>query len=393
MQNFGAGGFLNLGTYTVGRIKVSNIYGANRATYGLQNAASDGGVRNNMSVIIRNIKKGDSGGDPQPAAFTVYGSKGYYPYVDIYDSQGGIIGNPTDEAVFGEIISRYVHDNGFYALENSRQTIGTMVCDNVLGEPFVNAGGICTVGTMKLKECPGFGITYSYSGRLRIDHLVLEQNLVSSAMPLLRSRPDNVNSVVSIGKIEGSFVPGEVTDLISNSMFTISQGVTDLSIGDMSVTLNYVTGSYLVLADFTACSRIVLGNWNINFVDQTGTLTSSNIAYFALPTNAQSKGSKIGMQRYSSSSATVRMTNLSNSTIEIASGRSVQVNVAGAPLITSAISTPSRVFRGTSLPTAGKWTSGDILILISPGITIKYGWSCSQSGDFAGTPPTFQVIA
>ncbi len=180
MQNFGAGGFLNLGTDTVGLIKVSNIYGANRTTYGLQNAVSDGGIRNNMSVIVRNIKKGDSGVDPQPAAFTTYGSKGFYPYVDIYDSQGGIIGNSTDESVFGEVIARYVHDNGFYALENSRQTIGTMVCDNVLGEPFVNAGGICTVGTMKLKECQGFGITYSYSGRLRIDHLVLEQTLVSS---------------------------------------------------------------------------------------------------------------------------------------------------------------------------------------------------------------------
>ncbi|KZR30366.1 hypothetical protein [Enterobacter genomosp. S] len=393
MQNFGAGGFLNLGSDTVGRIKVSNIYGANRTTYGLQNAVSDGGIRNNMSVIVRNIKKGDSGVDPQPAAFTAYGSKGYYPYVDIYDSQGGIIGNSTDEAVFGEIISRYVHDNGFYALENSRQTIGTMVCDNVLGEPFVNAGGICTVGTMKLKECQGFGITYSYSGRLRIDHLVLEQTLVSSAMPLLRSRPDNVNSVVSIGKIEGTFVLGFVTASISNSMFAITQGITDLSIGDMNVTLNYVTGSYLGLADFTACSRIVLGNWNINFVDQTGTLTSSNIAYFALPTSTQAAGSKIGMQRYVTSSATVRMTNLSNSTIEVASGQAVQVNVSGSPLITSAINTPSRVFRVTALPTAGKWTSGDILILISPGTTIKYGWSCSQSGDFAGTPPTFQVIA
>ncbi|EIY1159913.1 hypothetical protein ACVYR9_004633, partial [Enterobacter hormaechei] len=269
MQNFGAGGFLNLGTDTVGLIKVSNIYGANRTTYGLQNAVSDGGIRNNMSVIVRNIKKGDSGVDPQPAAFTTYGSKGFYPYVDIYDSQGGIIGNSTDESVFGEVIARYVHDNGFYALENSRQTIGTMVCDNVLGEPFVNAGGICTVGTMKLKECQGFGITYSYSGRLRIDHLVLEQTLVSSAMPLLRSRPDNVNSVVSIGKIEGSFVLGGVTASISNSMFAITQGITDLSIGDMNVTLNYVTGSYLGLGDFSACSRIALGNWNITFVDQT----------------------------------------------------------------------------------------------------------------------------
>ncbi|EPS6753711.1 hypothetical protein ACVG6Y_004798, partial [Enterobacter hormaechei] len=279
MQNFGAGGFLNLGTDTVGLIKVSNIYGANRTTYGLQNAVSDGGIRNNMSVIVRNIKKGDSGVDPQPAAFTTYGSKGFYPYVDIYDSQGGIIGNSTDESVFGEVIARYVHDNGFYALENSRQTIGTMVCDNVLGEPFVNAGGICTVGTMKLKECQGFGITYSYSGRLRIDHLVLEQTLVSSAMPLLRSRPDNVNSVVSIGKIEGSFVLGGVTASISNSMFAITQGITDLSIGDMNVTLNYVTGSYLGLGDFSACSRIAFGNWNITFVDQTGTLTASNIAY------------------------------------------------------------------------------------------------------------------
>lgn len=285
MQNFGAGGFLNLGTDTVGLIKVSNIYGANRTTYGLQNAVSDGGIRNNMSVIVRNIKKGDSGVDPQPAAFTTYGSKGFYPYVDIYDSQGGIIGNSTDESVFGEVIARYVHDNGFYALENSRQTIGTMVCDNVLGEPFVNAGGICTVGTMKLKECQGFGITYSYSGRLRIDHLVLEQTLVSSAMPLLRSRPDNVNSVVSIGKIEGSFVLGGVTASISNSMFAITQGITDLSIGDMNVTLNYVTGSYLGLGDFSACSRIALGNWNITFVDQTGTLTASNIAYFSLPTD------------------------------------------------------------------------------------------------------------
>lgn len=102
MQNFGAGGFLNLGTDTVGLIKVSNIYGANRTTYGLQNAVSDGGIRNNMSVIVRNIKKGDSGVDPQPAAFTTYGSKGFYPYVDIYDSQGGIIGNSTDESVLGK---------------------------------------------------------------------------------------------------------------------------------------------------------------------------------------------------------------------------------------------------------------------------------------------------
>lgn len=393
MQNFGAGGFINNGTDTVGRVKVSNIYGANRTIYGLQNAVSDGGIRNNMSVIVRNIKKGDSGVDPQPAAFTVYGSKGYYPYVDIYDSQGGIIGNSTDEAVFGEVIARYVHDNGFYALGNSRQTIGTMVCDNVLGEPFVNAGGNCTVGTLKLKECQGFGITYSDSGRLRIDHLVLEQTLASSSMPLLRSRPNNVNSVVSIGKIEGTFVLGFVTASISNSMFAITQGITDLSIGDMNVTLNYVTGSYLGLGDFSACSSITLGDWNVTFVDQTGTLTSSNIAYFALPTNAQAAGSKIGMQRYRTSSATVRMTNLSNSTIEVASGQAVQVNVSGAPFITSAINTPSRVFRVTALPTAGKWTSGDILILISPGTTIKYGWSCSQSGDFAGTPPTFQVIA
>lgn len=93
MQNFGAGGFINQGTDTVGRIKVSNIYGANRATYGLQNAVTDEGTRNTISAIIRNIQKGDTGVDPQPAAFTVASTsqRGNYPDVNIYDSQGGII--------------------------------------------------------------------------------------------------------------------------------------------------------------------------------------------------------------------------------------------------------------------------------------------------------------
>ena len=392
MQNFGAGGLINTGTDTYGSIYVHDIYGAVRATYGLQNAVEDGGVRNVMYIRTRNILKGDSGVDPQPSSFTSYGSRGNYPVIDMYNSQGGIIGNSTTECVYGEIIARLVSDNGFYALENSRQTIGTMVADNVLGEPFVNAGGFTQIGELKLKECQGYGITYSYSGSLRIDKLVLEQTLISSAMPILRSRVGNVNSIISIGRIEGSTVlSGAGSASIKNSFISVDEGLTDLFIGDVDLTLSFVTGSSLSIANFSATSKLVFGTWDLNFVDTTGTLTTSSIAYMNLPTTAQVNGSRIGLQRYRTNSAQLRLTGIDNGSIDYAEGQPIQVNAG--PYITSSVQTRVRIFHVTALPTIGKWFSGDKLFIITPGSTVKLGWVCTQTGDFAGTAPTFQVIA
>lgn len=390
MQNFGAGGLINTGTDTEGKVFVHDIYGANRATFGLQNAVEDGGIRNVMSARIRNIKKGDSGVDPQPSAFTTYGTRGNYPVIDIYDSQGGIIGSSASECVYGEIIARLVHDNGFYALENSRQTIGTMVCDNVLGEPFVNAGGTTTIGLLRLKECQGYGITYSYSGNFKVEHLILEQTLIASAMPIIRSRTSNVKSVISIGRITGTAVLSGVGPTIKNSFLSFDEGQTELYIGDVDVTLSYVSGSNLFLANFAGVTKLVLGNWNLTFADTTGTLSTANIAYMQLPTTALANGSRIGMQRYRTNSAQVRLTNIDNSTIDYLDGQPVQVNAG--PYITSSVQTRVRTFHVTALPTVGKWFSGDVLYLISPGTTIKLCYVCSASGDFAGTPPTFQQV-
>lgn len=391
MQNFGAGGLINTGTDTSGSIFVHDIFGAVRATYGLQNAVEDGGVRNIMYVRTRNILKGDSGVDPQPASFTSYGSRGNYPVIDMYNSQGGIIGNSTTECVYGEIIARLISDNGFYALENSRQTIGTMVADNVLGEPFVNAGGFTQIGELKLKECQGYGITYSYSGALRIDKLVLEQTLVASAMPILRSRVGNLNSIISIGCIEGSTVLSGVGPSIKNSFISVDEGLTDLFIGDVDLTLSFVAGSNLGLANFAATSKLVFGTWNLNFVDTTGTLTTSSIAYMNLPSIAQINGSRIGLQRYRTNSAQLRLTGIDNGSIDYVEGQPIQVNAG--PYITSSVQAKVRIFHVTALPTVGKWYSGDKLFIITPGNNIKLGWVCTQTGDFAANVPTFQVIA
>lgn len=392
MKNFGAGGFLldQLSSECKGIVRVSNIYGADRATFGLQNAVSDGGTRNVVSAIIRNIKKGDSGVDPQPAAFTSYGNRCHYPLIDIYDSQGGIIGNSATECVYDSIVTRLVHDNGFYSLENSKQTISNMLCDNVLGEPFVNAGGWVVLDNLKLKECQGYGISYSKTGYMQINNIELENTLSASKMILLRSRPDNVNSVIKIGKITGIHVLGEVAASIANSLYAIIHGATDLSLGDTDLQLLYTAGSHRGIADFTGCTSIVLGNWNIQFTDLTGTLTPADIASIILPTTAQKVGSRVGMQRYSSSSATVRMTNVSNESIDFAVGQPLQVNVG--PYITSQLNQRVRIFHVNALPTTGKWTSGDKLLLVSPSPTVPLGYSCTQSGDFAGTPPTFQII-
>ncbi|EQA1593827.1 TPA: phage tail fiber protein [Enterobacter hormaechei] len=392
MQNFGAGGFINQGTDTVGRIKVSNIYGANRTTYGLQNAVTDEGIRNTISAIIRNIQKGDTGVDPQPAAFTVGATtqRGNYPDVNIYDSQGGVIVAATTETVFGVITARLIHDNGIYCLEGSRVSISEMVVDNGLGEPVVNAGGIVNIGVLRIRECSGYGITYSYSGTMRIDALYIDNTLSSSIMPILRSRPDNVSSTIRIGRIEGACVLAGVTASILHSMFSITQGVTDLYIGDVNLRVNYVTGSYLGMADFAGCSRIQLGNWTIDFNDTTGTLTSASIAYFSLPSTAQFAGSQVGYQNYRSTTATVRMTNIGNDTIDFAVGQAVQVNAG--PYISSAISANCRIFHAAAVPTAGKWYSGDKIFIITPGTSVKLGWVCTQSGDFSGTAPTFQLM-
>lgn len=392
MQNFGAGGFINQGTDTVGRIKVSNIYGANRTTYGLQNAVTDEGTRNTISAIIRNIQKGDTGVDPQPAAFTVgtTAQRGNYPDVNIYDSQGGVIVAATTETVFGVITARLIHDNGIYCLDGSRVSISEMVVDNGLGEPVVNAGGIVNIGVLRIRESSGYGITYSYSGTMRIDALYIDNTLSSSIMPILRSRPDNVSSTIRIGRIEGTCVLAGVTASILHSMFSITQGVTDLFIGDVNLRVNYVTGSYLGMADFAGCSRIQLGNWTIDFNDTTGTLTSASIAYFALPSTAQLAGSQVGYQNYRSTTATVRMTNVGNDTIDFAVGQALQVNAG--PYISSAVTANCRIFHAAAVPTAGKWYSGDKIFIITPGTTVKLGWVCTQTGDFSGTAPTFQLM-
>ena len=393
MQNIGAGGFINQGTDTVGHIKVSNIYGADRVTYGLQNAVTDEGTRNTISSVVRNIKKGDSGVGPQPAAFTVGSTaqRGNYPDVNIYDSQGGVIVAATTEVTFGQITARLIHDNGIYCLDGSRVTIGSMVVDNGLGEPVVNAGGIVNIGLLHIRESSGYGITYSYSGSLRIDSLYIDNNLRSSIMPILRSRPDNVSSTIRIGRIEGACVLAGVTASILHSMFSITQGATDLFIGDVNLRANYVTGSYLGMADFSGCSRIQLGNWTIDFNDATGTLTSANIAFFTLPSVAQLAGSKVGYQHYRSSSATVRMTNIGNETIDFYVGQPVQVNAG--PYISSVVTANCRIFHAAAIPTAGKWYSGDKILVITPGTEVKLGWVCTQTGDFAGTAPVFQLIA
>lgn len=129
-----------------------------------------------------------------------------------------------------------------------------MVVDNGLGEPVVNAGGIVNIGVLRIRECSGYGITYSYSGTMRIDALYIDNTLSSSIMPILRSRPDNVSSTIRIGRIEGACVLAGVTASILHSMFSITQGVTDLYIGDVNLRVNYVTGSYLGMADFAGCS-------------------------------------------------------------------------------------------------------------------------------------------
>lgn len=392
MQAFGAGGVIFKTTDSSGIVRVSNITGANRTTYGLQNAVQDDGTRNTINTIIRNIQKGDSGVDPQPAAFVISSNaqRGNYPDVNIYDSQGGIIVAATSEITFGQITARLIHDNGIYCLDGSRVTIGSMVVDNGLGEPVVNAGGILNIGVLRVRESSGFGITYSYSGTTRIDVLYIDNNLSSSMMPILRSRPDNVNSTIRIGRIEGSCVLSGVTSSILHSLFSVTLGITDLSIGDMNLRVNYVTGSYLGMADFAGCSRIQLGNWTIDFIDATGTLTSSNIAFMSLPTSAQFAGSQVGYQNYRSTTATVRMTNIGNDTIDFAVGQALQVNAG--PYISSAVTANCRIFHAAAVPTAGKWYSGDKIFIITPGTAVKLGWVCTQTGDFSGTAPTFQLM-
>lgn len=136
----------------------------------------------------------------------------------------------------------------------------------------------------------------------------------------------------------------------------------------------------------------MLGNWTLTFVDTIGTLTNENIAFLALPVNTKPliTGARVGMQMYISSSATVRMNNKDNVSIDFAVGQPIQVNAG--PCITSALTTPVRIFHATALPTTGKWFSGDKIFIITPGTAAKLGWVCMQTGDFSGTPPVFQFI-
>ena len=394
MKNFGAGGFNNKGTDTSGVVRVSNIYGADRATFGLQDAVTDSGTRSELSIIVRNIQKGDSGVDPQPAAFTIAtgSQRGNYPNISIYESQGGVIVANTTEIVIGTLATRRVHDNGIYCLSGSRVDIGSMVCDNVLGELWVNAGGILNIGHIHIRECSGFGGTFSYSGDTRIGDIYVDNALLSSVMPLISSRQSNVKSSLWIGSIKGRMVLPTNTASILNSFLTFAHGDIELYIGDVDLTFIYVAGSYLGLADFSACSSLILGNWTLTFVDTTGTLTSANVAFLALPVNTKhmTTGSRVGTQMYISSSATVRMNNIDNDSIDFSVGQPIQVNAG--PCITSAVTTPVRIFHATSLPTVGKWFSGDKIFIITPGSSVKLGWVCTQTGDFSGTPPVFQLI-
>lgn len=394
MKNFGAGGFNNKGTETSGVVRVSNIYGADRVVFGLQDAVTDSGTRSTLSIIVRNIQKGNSGVDPQPAAFTIASGaqRGHYPDISIYESQGGVIVANTTEIVIGTLAARRIHDNGIYCLSGSRVDIGSMICDNLLGELWVNAGGVLNIGHIHIRECSGFGGTFSYSGDTRIGDIYVDNALLSSTMPLISSRQSNVKSSLWIGSIKGRMVLPTNTASILNSFLTFAHGDIELYIGDVDLTLIYIAGSYLGLADFSACSSLMLGNWTLTFVDTTGTLTNANIAFLALPDNTKPliTGARVGMQMYISSSATVRMNNIDNDSIDFAVGQPIQVNAG--PCITSAVTTPVRIFHASALPTTGKWFSGDKIFIITPGTAVKLGWVCTQTGDFSGTPPVFQLI-
>lgn len=144
-------------------------------------------------------------------------------------------------------------------------------------------------------------------------------------------------------------------------------------------------------ADFSACSSLMIGNWTLTFVDTTGILTSENIIFLALLVNTKPMaiGSRVGTKMYISSSATVRRNNIYNDSIDFAVGQPIQVNAG--PCITSAVTTPVRIFHATALPTVGKWFSGDEIFIINPGTSVKLGWVCTQTGDFLA-PPMFQLI-
>ena len=394
MQDSGCGG-LELSPTTSDsnvNITVKNIYGANRTTYGLQNAVYDHGKNNTINAYCVNILQGDSGVDPQPSAFTASSTADGGSYnIEMDNVQGGTVFANTKLCNVGKIIAKRVHDNATYHLENSNTDIGSVSAIECTGEIIVNAGGYANIDNLYIEECSGYGNNFSKSGTTIINSIVVKNTVDTSRMPLLSMRTDNIASKLSIGSITGETVISGTDATILNGVFQFVNGSTDLTISDVDLKLNYVSGSSKNAAHFSGVSALSLGNWNIELVDKTSTLTSSDIISFILPTAAIKNGSKIGLQKYIASPAIIRMTNVGEPHgISFAVGQPVQGNIS--PCISSFYQPKNRIFYVSALPSSGKWYSGDVLFNTGSKNIVRLGWVCVRDGDFSGIAPLFEVI-
>ncbi|WP_255579977.1 hypothetical protein [Enterobacter cloacae complex sp. 743-2DZ2F-22B] len=395
MLQFSAGGVIIRGSECEMSIRVENIEAGDRTVFGLQNGVQDEGLRNQLSIFCRAIHDAFGQVIPvQPAAFTIAdtGGGGTYPVIDITDCNTAVINNGQGRGVHvGTYTARSIKYNVWYNLAGAYSDISDLFVENISGQVLTNSGGQLRVGRVYIKECTGYGINFSYNSSTTINEIIVDNHSPSSQMPLLWCRDTNEVSSLHVGSIKGTMTLAGGAATPGQGCMAFQYGINNITIGEVDLVMNYIASSYLGIISFLKCRSLVLGKWRLTLQDTTGTLTSSSIAFITPPDSTLVAGSSFGLQQYISTPARMQFNINGQQNISFAAGQ--PISSASGPYITSLVPNPVRIFQCPGLPTSGKWFSGDVVIVTAPSPTVKFGYRCIATGDFAGTAPTFQLIA
>ena len=374
------------GNRVTGNVYTANITGQPQATGGTQGALKVSGMDCNMFVYAENLLLGTSANTSIPRLVTtdntvLSATRNIIRAVGKNVQCGWV--TTQDEVHCESLVIDGVRDNGIYHLQGKATAAKVRIrdCDD---EPFVAKGGL-QIDDLTVIDCDGF-CSMSNADLSINDYKIISTDPTKRFQPLT-VRADNVSSKASIGRLSGNIYL--VADPSVGGIFQFAAGVvTDLTIGELDLTVHYLTGATKLLANLAVVESLNIGPNSIRLVDDSASLTVADKFDFRLPV-ALTRLSSLGRVFNTSSSGDVRVANVSQSLLQMPQGAEVSTSFGPYILQQSAASpTPPRI-TGTGAPTVGTWPVGAIVDVKAAGVGSVTRYRCVT----AGSPGTWRAVA
>jgi hypothetical protein len=280
-------------------------------------------------------------------------------------------------------------DNGLYIIEGSEDVqVGCVIGSNCTDELIAmhDATNVC-IGQIIATNCSR-GVAFDDVTAVRVGKIdwYVDDPAINSAAPLF-ARSGNVSSTsLEIGElsVRGIWRSGAPIWSIDNGELT------SLAIARICGRLTYddATGTATKTLAFSSATirALSIGELDIAVEDGLGTLTSSDVFRFNLPTTL-SRPSVINAVRLTAlgGSHLVRVLNVAQDSLKIDGVPTVRGDLNPPTIGNTDGGQITRLFGSGAAPTQGTWKRGDVVFNQAPSATGFIGWVCTT----AGTPGTW----